>query len=328
MADAGIRRVLVTGGAGFVGANLVRRLIGDGHDVHLALRASSPTWRLDELAGRFTPHHIDLGDPTAVRAVLADLRPQWIFHLATYGAYPNQNNFDLALQTNVVMTTGLVHAALEVGFESFIVAGSSSEYGTKDHPPGEVEGLDPISYYAATKAAATVLCRQLAASYSANLVILRLYSVYGPFEEPRRLIPAIIRESWGNHLPALVGPETAHDFVFVTDVVEAFVLCAERSDHAPGAIYNVSSGTQLTLREVVEVGRDVLHVTAEPDWGSMPGRPWDTAIWQGDSSLLRLATGWQAVHPFRAGLSLTADWFQARPEMRERYEAAQDHRHG
>lgn len=318
----GSRRVLVTGGAGFIGANLVRRLIADGHDVHLVLSPGREYWRLGDTAGAHIPHHLDLADVPAVVSLLADVRPEWVFHLATFGAYPFQNDFDLALKTNVVSTAGLVQAALRQGVDSLVVAGTSSEYGSKDAPPRESAGLDPVSYYAATKAAATILCRQLATSYAANLVILRLYSVYGPFEEPTRLIPSIIAESWNDRLPRLVDPDTAHDFVFVDDVVDAFIKCAEHPNHTPGAIYNVGTGVQTSLREVVDVARDVLNLTAEPDWGSMPSRAWDTSIWRSDPSALLASTGWRPGATFQDGFARTVDWFDARPEMRARYTAA------
>ena len=318
------RRVLVTGGAGFVGANLARRLISDGHDVQLLLRPGRPDWRLDDIAGLYTPHFLHLADAAAVSSLVARTAPEWIFHLATYGAYPHQADFDLAFQTNVIATVGLVRAAMRQGFESFVLAGTSSEYGAKDHPPRETDGVDPTSHYAATKAAATVLCRQLAASGDANLVTLRLYSVYGPFEEPTRLIPAIVAESWSNRLPNLVDPDNAHDFVFVDDAVDSFVRCAALTDHTPGAVYNVSSEVQLSLRDVVDTARDVLHITAEPEWGSMPSRPWDTSIWQGDSQSLREKTGWESRHSFRAGLARTAEWFEKQPGMKTRYIAARE----
>jgi dolichol-phosphate mannosyltransferase len=151
---------------------------------------------------------------------------------------------------------------------------------------------------------------------------LRLYSVYGPFEEPTRLVPALIVSSWSNQLPPLVNPESAHDFVFVDDVVDAFVRCARRTDHLPGAIYNVSTGTQLTLRQVVDTARAVLNVAAEPDWGSMPSRSWDTSSWQGTSRSIHTKTGWQPTHSFASGLKKTADWFDSEPQMKDRYLAA------
>ncbi len=316
------RRVLVTGGSGFVGASLVRRLISDGHDVHLLLSPNKSAWRLDGIAGHYESHHVDLRDTAGTQTLVAELRPQWLFHLATYGAYPHQDQFDQALATNVVATIGLVQAAIQKGFESFVLAGSSSEYGAKDHSPDEGEGLNPASYYAATKAAATVLCRQLAEASSANLMTLRLYSVYGPFEEPTRLVPAIIASSWSNQLPPLVNPESAHDFVFVDDVVEAFIRCARQTDHLPGSVYNVSSGTQLTLREVVDAAKAVLNVTAEPDWGSMAPRSWDTSNWQGTSLSIESMTGWRATYSFASGLRKTADWFENEPRIKDRYLAA------
>jgi nucleoside-diphosphate-sugar epimerase len=316
------RRVLITGGSGFIGANLARRLINDEHEVHLLLSSGRPAWRLHTIGGRYVAHHIDLRDALGVEGAVGRIRPDWIFHLATYGAYPYQNEFDKALAVNVVATMGLVRAALRQGFESLVLAGTSSEYGSKDHPPDEGEGLNPSSYYAATKAAATILSRQLAAAHAANIVTLRLYSIYGPFEEPTRLIPAIIESSWHNQLPPLVSPESAHDFVFVDDAVEAFVRCAVQTDHVPGAIYNVSTGTQVTLREVVDVARQVLKVTVEPNWGSMPARSWDTASWRGTSRALREHTGWQPHHEFAAGLRKTAEWFESEPGMKAHYGAA------
>ena len=94
-------RVVVTGGTGFVGANLVRRLIRDGHHPALLVRPGFSPWRIEKIQDQITIHEVDLGDPQAVIAALDSIRPTWIFHLAVYGAYSWQTDAEQMMQTNV-----------------------------------------------------------------------------------------------------------------------------------------------------------------------------------------------------------------------------------
>jgi len=168
------------------------------------------------------------------------------------------------IRTNVIGTVNLLQSCLETGFEAFVNTGSSSEYGFKNAPPAENEWLEPNSHYALTKAFATMFCRYTASSTGAHVTTLRLYSVYGPFEEPTRLIPTIITKGLGNQLPPLVQPQMARDFVYVDDVVEAYLAAATFSGKEPGAVYNVGTGRQTTIAQVVELDRRVLKINAEP----------------------------------------------------------------
>ena len=110
------------------------------------------------------------------------------------------------LAVNMLGTVNLLTACLEVGFTGFVHTGSSSEYGFKDHAPREDEYLEPNSDYAVTKAAATLYCRQIAVDRGVNVTTLRLYSAYGPWEEPTRLVPTLIAKGLGGEIPELVSP--------------------------------------------------------------------------------------------------------------------------
>ena len=181
-------------------------------------------------------------------------------------------------------TSNLLEACLRHSFEVFVNTGSSSEYGLKDHAPTEDESIDPNSTYAVSKAAATMLCRLAAVRTGANVCTLRLYSTYGPWEEPKRLVPALAVEGLRGRLPPLVDPTIARDFVWVGDVVDAY-LAAGRVTHAePGAVYNIGTGVQTTLADAVEATRTVLGLGVLPAWGSMPARSWDTNCWVAESS--------------------------------------------
>src|SRR5262249_24369371 len=150
-------------------------------------------------------HEAPLEDPAAV---VRRVRPEWVFHLAAHGAYSSQTDVRQILQTNVLGTAALVEACLETGFEAFVDTGSSSEYGFTDHAPAEDEAPEPNSHYAVAKASATLFCRHTARSRHVHIPTLRLYSVYGPWEEPTRLIPTLLVRGLDGTLPPLVDPDT------------------------------------------------------------------------------------------------------------------------
>jgi nucleoside-diphosphate-sugar epimerase len=288
-------RTLVTGAGGFVGANLVRRLLADGRDVIALVRPGSDAWRLDGVG---------------VEIVEADVRENVpdgfdvVFHLAAHGAYSWQEDEEVIRETNVRGTQNVLGAGRRV-----VVAGSSSEYGRKAHAPSEDEPLEPNSPYGAAKVDATAF------AVARGAVVLRLYSAYGPWEEPNRLIPTLLARGLTAALPPLVSPRVARDFVHVDDVCEAFVRAV---DAAPGRIYNVGSGRQVTVQEVVRVVQRLLHIDAEPEWGSMPDRRWDTETWVANPRRIREELGWEARIGLEEGLERTLDWLRTEAP-RERY---------
>src|SRR5258708_3890593 len=289
-----MKRVLVTGASGFVGANLVRRLLRDGHETHLLLRPSHQSWRLKEIAGDVRAHEADLEDSESVRRVVTSARPDWVFHLAAYGAYPSQTGFQRMVNTNLVGCAALVDACAETGVEIFLHTGSSSEYGFKDHAPSEDELLEPNSHYAITKAAATHYCKCVARARNLNAVTGRLYSIYGPFEEPTRLIPTLIRHGLRGTFPQLASPRIARDSVYVDAAVDAMLQVAAAPSIPRGAIYNVCTGVQSTLSDVVAIVRKLMSTSAEPVWSSMPDRSWVTNCWVGSPHKLDREVGCRA----------------------------------
>jgi len=253
--------------------------------------------------------------------VVGSIRADWIFHLAAHGAYSSQTDLQEIFRTNVTGTINLVEACLKTGFEALVNAGSSSEYGFKDHAPAENESIEPNSYYAVTKASATLFCRYTAQRYRVHMPTLRLYSVYGPYEEPTRLMPTLIVRALDEQLPSLVNANTARDYVYVEDVTDAFLLAAAKSDAEFGAVYNVGSGVQTSLNEVVAIARRMLNVAAEPVWETMPSRQWDTSIWVADNTKARRSLNWQPRYTVEQGLQETTDWFIQHQDMLDRYRA-------
>ncbi|MBU0548697.1 MAG: NAD-dependent epimerase/dehydratase family protein [Candidatus Omnitrophica bacterium] len=312
-----MKRAIITGGSGFVGANLARRLVRDGHEVTLLVKPGFDPWRIESIRKKIRIKEVNLLDRQALDQVIALLKPEWIFHLAVNGAYSYQMDLFQMIQTNIVGTVNLVESCLKSGFEVFVNTGSSSEYGFKDHAPSEIDYLEPNSYYAVTKATGTMFCRYIAQSNKVNIYTLRLYSVFGPYEEAARLIPALILRGIKGKFPPLVNPDIARDYVYTEDCVDAFIKVAEHKPKEYGAVYNVGSGIQTSLRQVAEVARKVLKIKAEPNWGSMPGRIWDTNLWVADNNKIKNGIGWKSKYNFEQGFRKTVNWFKENTELWE-----------
>ena len=296
------KRAIVTGASGFVGSVLARKLLDDGHDVHLFVRPDSDTWRMRSASRQAYGASGRTGSSTSRRTV----------------PNPSQTDRHRMVEANVVGTMSLVDAALDMGFEAFVNAGSSSEYGFTDHPPTEDERAEPSSAYALTKLSQTLFCRFTAKKHDVHMPTLRLYSVYGPYEEPTRFVPTLITYGLDRRLPPLASPDVARDFVSIDDVAEAFVLAAERNDTERGGIYNVGTGTQTKLQDAVRLARETFEITVEPEWETMPNRAWDTTTWVANPHKIERELGWKASIPFDEGFHRFAAW---NGEGQEQYRA-------
>ena len=313
------KKVVITGGTGFVGSNLCRRSLALGYETHLLVRDGFDSWRIRDVLSDLQIHYVDFLDVGTIKEALREIRPDWIFHLAAHGAYSFQNNVEEIFNTNFRATHNLVEAAIEVGFDSFVNTGSSSEYGYKNDQQSEDDVLEPNSYYSVSKAASTLYCSFVAKNKNLRMPTLRLYSVYGKYEDPRRLMPTLILKALENQYPPLVSQVTVRDFISVDDVVDAYFLAAEKGTIGMGEILNVSSGQQTSIGELVGLVKSQFSISGVPVWGDMPSKAWDTTCWVGCNDRIRKALGWSPRISLPEGLENLADWFRTDLEIRSFY---------
>lgn len=302
----------ITGAAGFVGSNVLRSLLADGQIVHILLKKETRSWRVEELLLNENVHvHFgSLENKKFLDELLSAIKPDVIYHLAARGAYSSQNIPDEIFQTNVDGTINLLEVAKKLPLKLLVNSGSSSEYGNKKAPMKESDSLDPDSFYAVSKCTTTQLCQLYAKNYHVPVVTLRLFSVYGPWEEPSRLMPKLMLALKNKKSIEMVSPMTARDFIYIDDVVGLY-RNVELLSHFAGEIFNVGTGRQHTLKETTELAQKVSGVSIELLWEKMPAKSWDKSIWVADMSFTHQSLKWQALTSLEMGLSRMWQWFAA-----------------
>lgn len=279
-------KCLVTGAAGFVGANLVRTLLGLNHDVSIIVRKDSNDWRFAEIKNRL---HICYGDLTArsrVFEIISGIRPDIVFHLAAYGGFPHQLDRNTMLSANLAATTNLLDAAVACDLPQFIHTGSSSEYGIKNNPMREDDVCEPVTYYGITKLAATNYCAMIGKTLHYRVCTLRLFSPFGPLEDASRLYPTITSALSKGERPRLSRPDSVRDFIAVEKVCDSYIKIAS-AQYTPGAIINVGSGRQQTIREFYYKIAGSMGLSLEPDWNQVPPKQTEPLMWEADMSKLK-----------------------------------------
>jgi nucleoside-diphosphate-sugar epimerase len=295
----------VTGAAGFAGSNMVRRLLLENAEIYALLRPGTDTWRLSGVDTQISKLECDLLDQDEIETNIAKISPDVIYNFAFPHGYPS-NMLDQInmLEFGLKVTYSLLHAAHQHKIKRFIQVNSSTEYGLSDQPHCETDRLEPYTIRGVSKAASTLLCRQFSRQHHMPVVILRLYSIYGPWEQTDRLIPITCKAILQDHSIQLTQPGIMHDWIFIQDVLEACMAAGNR-DLPYGEIINIGTGEQHTNEEVVhtlcEIGARDIRIDQE----AYPALKHDTENWVANIEHARELLGWQPVHSLRTGLDLT-----------------------
>jgi polyisoprenyl-phosphate glycosyltransferase len=300
--------IFVFGASGFIGANLFKEILRVRKDVYALTHDAQRAWRLKLLnIPSENIIHCDIVSKVSVEDTFEAFKPQTIFNLAAYGAYSKQKDATLTYETNVLGTHNILEFLSQEAV--YIHAGSSSEYGFNCAAPKESDRLEPNSHYSVSKVSAAYMIEYYAKMFQKNAINLRLYAIYGDWEEPDRLIPQLIEKSRQGKLPNFVSPDISRDFVHISDCVEAFLDGAlNLKPEFRGKSYNIASGIKTTMKDLVDVTKAEFNISETPDWGSMPNRKWDLADWYGDPTEANKDLGWYAKTSLANGLRQYFHW--------------------
>jgi nucleoside-diphosphate-sugar epimerase len=298
-------RVLVTGAAGMIGANLVRRLLEDGASVWAMVRPGGDRSRLEDLpALRLV--EADVRDAEAVRAAVDAAQPAVVFHLASTlwarGATPSTH-----VAVNIGGTSNVLEAIRGRTGVRLVFTGSSSAYGA-GRDLREDQPLQPSTVYGASKAAASLMVSAYARLHGLLTVELRVFMPYGPWEHPDRLIPHAILSALEGQPVRMTHGRQERDLVYMDDVVEALVQ-AGRQPVAPGTVLEIGSGRGVAVREVVDLILVLMERPVELLAGALPSRPDELMQLSADVHAAQVRLLWRPRVSLEDGLRRTIAWF-------------------
>jgi len=291
-------KLLVTGGAGFIGSHLCEGLLARGHQVRV----------LDNLAyGRrdYLPEGVeflqgDIRDPAACQAAAKGM--DGIFHCAAMSrSGPSQDQIEVCTQSNITGTQNMLLAARDAGVRRFVYSGSSTFYGNRPVPHRESDPPDLLNIYGLTKKVGEDYCLLFSRNFDLDCVVLRYFSVYGP-RQPQTGAYALVlgiflnRRAEGQVLEIHGDGQQRRDFVHVRDVVAANILAYEQAqrEDVRGEVFNVGSGESLSVKELADlISPDQVHIQA---------RKGDAAETLADISKIKARLGWSPRISFAQGL--------------------------
>jgi nucleoside-diphosphate-sugar epimerase len=310
------KKVLVTGGSGFIGSHLIPKLVELEYDVYSLERYVTGRY---VLGGRRPVKTIfgDLRDYFAMRDLIRKIQPDAVVHLAAISAvaysydHPNE-----VLETNFLSTVNLAECCLRdvPHFKHFLFAGTSEEYSDQeDTPIKETAELRPSSPYAVSKVAADKYLQYMHDAYEFPVTVLRNFNTYGRKRNAHFVVERIVTQMLQRKTVTLGDPTPVRDLLYVDDHVNSYITCLE-DEKAIGQTFNFCTGRGVSIAQLANQIKDLISFKGEIVWNTIPKRPLDVATLIGDNSKAKQLLGWKPKFTLKKGLQLTIDFWKTRAE--------------
>ncbi len=306
-------KFLVTGGAGFIGSNITRKLVEKGCFVRVVDNLlTGKKSNLADCLDKIEFIEADMGDPDVAAQSVKGI--DVVLHQGALPSVPKSVDNPAATNRHCVdATLTMLIAARDAKVKRFVFAASSSAYGdTPTLPKVETMTARPLSPYAAAKLAGEHYCSAFFECYGLETISLRYFNVFGPFQDPTSqyaaAIPAFVTAVLRNERPTIFGDgEQSRDFTYVDNVVQANLLAAS-AKKTTGQVINIACGDSVTVNQIIDminriVGKSVRPVHTAP-------RPGDVKHSLADISLAKKTIGYKTIVPFSTGLEKAIDWYR------------------
>lgn len=282
-----MKKAIVTGSSGFIGQHLVTRLKEEGFTVY-----------------RITHNLLD--SYTKLKELVEKIKPDYIYHLASYGNMGNQDNDDEVIMANIIRTWTLLKATQEIDYKLFVNFSTSSVYGYYDAPMGEWLKVRPNTMYAATKAGAEYICRAFRKKHRKTIVSVRPFSVYGPGEADYRFIPTIIRNAMAKKSSNVILGN--HDWIYIDDFIDGVMTITNNYLDLTKRLYNIGTGDMYSNQQVIEEISKYMDVKyeLEPKYKKQDSKVWYASTKRMDMLNYRVKT------TFEEGIRKTVEHYKQR----------------
>jgi UDP-glucuronate 4-epimerase len=312
-------KVLVTGGAGFIGSHTTERLLQQGHSVAIIdnfndyYNPAIKRANVRAFADKVQIVEGDLRDSVFVEKTLAELRPDSIIHLAARaGVRPSIEQPELYIDTNIKGTFYLLEACKKLGIKSFVFASSSSVYGVNKKIPFAEEDaiLQTISPYAMTKMAGEQICSNYAQLYGIRCVCLRFFTVYGPRQRPDLAISKFVRAiEDGKPIDKYGAGHTKRDYTFIADIVDGIYGALNFEGEPLCSIFNLGGSQTVSLNELISTIEDAVGKKAIIH--EMPEQPGDVPLTSADVSRANALLNFKPTTSIAQGVPKFVEWFRS-----------------
>jgi UDP-glucuronate 4-epimerase len=311
-------KVLVTGGAGFIGSHTSERLLKEGHQVAILdnfndyYNPAIKRANLRDIQASVEVYENDIRDPEQVAEVFAKAKPDAIIHLAARaGVRPSIEAPELYIDTNIKGTFYLLEECRKQGVKRFVSASSSSVYGVNQKIPFHEDDpiLQTISPYAMTKMATEQICSNYAQLYHIRTVSLRFFTVYGPRQRPDLAISKFTRAiEDGKPIDKYGAGHTKRDYTFITDIVDG-ILGALNFEGTPlASIFNLGGSQTVSLNDMISTIEKAVGKTAIIH--QMPEQPGDVPLTSADVSKATNQLGFKPTTHIEDGIPKFVEWFR------------------
>jgi nucleoside-diphosphate-sugar epimerase len=308
-----MEKFLVTGGAGFIGSNICKRLVEEGCFVRIVDNLlTGKKSNLDTFIDKVEFIEADMGSDTVARSAMRDI--DVVVHQGALPSVPRSVDDPAATHKHCVDATfTLLLAARDAGIKRFVYASSSAAYGdTPTLPKVETMPPAPLSPYAVGKLVGEYYCSVFYKVFGLETISLRYFNVFGPYQDPTSqyaaAIPAFVTAILKDEPPTIYGDgEQSRDFTYVDNVVEANLLAA-RAKHTAGEVLNIACGEAVTVNKIIDMINEILGRNIKPIYTDP--RPGDVKHSLADITLAEQLIGFKPKVSFRQGLEKAIDWYR------------------
>ena len=304
-------KILITGATGFLGANLVKFLYNDNKNISILINKNSNLWRINDIIKQIDVNNVNIKNKNKVYEKIKEIKPDYVYHLATYGVHPSQNNLDEIIKTNILGTSNILHALEKYGIKRLVNVGSGFEYGKGKNNIKETDCLNPLTPYGITKVTQSLLVKYFSELKNIPSVTLRPFTPYGRMESKGRLISDIMISIIKNKPLNLSSMYTYRDFIFIDDVLDALKKAAN-VPKIEGEIFNIGSGKATSIKKIVDTSMKLVKNKPEIKWNSNKPRSMDKfqSISFSDLKKSKKLLKWEPLISLEKGLENSYFWYK------------------